>query len=308
MFFGISVLSGSLNAAETAADADLLRQLAVIELNEEAFQTQPAVSRLPPGVGLLDGKIVYEKVSQILKSSGVPQGYVDSIFKDSRLAVIEKTLEAIHKPAESLPYEEYRKRLITEKRINDGVQFYNINKQVLFGAAQSKGIDPLILLSITGIESSFGQNRGAYIVTNALYTLSRMTSESRPDLAKKWQERGPRDLAAFIKYAHKMGFDPFGITGSYAGAFGFCQFMPLSVEVYAVDFNNDGIIDLYNWADVFGSIANYLAKSGYKPDSADYSPGGDIWKAIYAYNHYENYVKVILDLRLEIKKKVEAAP
>ena len=43
------------------------------------------------------------------------------------------------------------------------------------------------------------------------------------------------------------------------------QFMPSSYLNYAVDFNNDKKIDIWNtYSDVFASIANYLKVHGWK--------------------------------------------
>ncbi|HIE44842.1 MAG TPA: hypothetical protein EYP87_01395, partial [Flavobacteriaceae bacterium] len=47
-----------------------------------------------------------------------------------------------------------------------------------------------------------------------------------------------------------------------AGAFGLAQFMPSSFREYAVDFNGDGHISLFNKADAIGSIANYFRGRG----------------------------------------------
>lgn len=62
-----------------------------------------------------------------------------------------------------------------------------------------------------------------------------------------------------------MNQDPFSFKGSYAGAMGYPQFMPSSYMAYAVDFDGDGVKDLWNNpVDAIGSVANYLAKHGWK--------------------------------------------
>jgi membrane-bound lytic murein transglycosylase B len=44
------------------------------------------------------------------------------------------------------------------------------------------------------------------------------------------------------------------------------QFMPSSYLEYAVDYDGDGRRDIWtNRADVFGSVANYLGKCGWRP-------------------------------------------
>ena len=91
------------------------------------------------------------------------------------------------------------------------------------------------------------------------------------------------------------------IGGSYAGAFGYGQFIPSSFNHYAVDYNKDGVREPYAWPDVLASIANYLRKNGYRMDSNNYDKDGDIWKSIYAYNHSNNYVMAVLELAEQIR-------
>jgi membrane-bound lytic murein transglycosylase B len=54
------------------------------------------------------------------------------------------------------------------------------------------------------------------------------------------------------------------LTGSYAGAQGWGQFMPSSIRDFAVDEDGDGHIDLQNsLPDILASVANYFAKHGW---------------------------------------------
>jgi membrane-bound lytic murein transglycosylase B len=132
-------------------------------------------------------------------------------------------------------------------------------------------------------------------VFNSLYT----QIHEMPRRAK-WASK---ELAEFIKYCFNDQLDPQEIGGSYAGAFGYGQFIPSSFNNYSVDFNEDGVRQPYDWPDVLGSIANYLRRNGYKPNSTNYEKDGDIWKSIYAYNHSDNYVMAVLELTSEIKKR-----
>ena len=60
---------------------------------------------------------------------------------------------------------------------------------------------------------------------------------------------------------------PDAMTGSWAGAMGQSQFMPSSYLKYAVDYTGDGRRDIWtDQADVFASIANYLASNGWRRD------------------------------------------
>ena len=109
-----------------------------------------------------------------------------------------------------------------------------------------------------------------------------------------------------MKYCFNDQIDPQEIGGSYAGAFGFGQFIPSSFTRYSVDFNENGIREPYSWPDVLGSIANYLRMNGYLLNSKDYSKSGDVYKAIYAYNHADNYVMAVLELTEKIRDRVNS--
>ena len=97
-----------------------------------------------------------------------------------------------------------------------------------------------------------------------------------------------------------MKSDAHAWFGSYAGAFGLVQFMPSSANAFAVDFDGDGKRRLFEWPDALGSAANYLARNGYRAGEP-FTPGSAIGRAVYAYNHSENYVRVVLELRAELK-------
>jgi len=156
-------------------------------------------------------------------------------------------------------------------------------------------VDPLILITIAGIESNYGAHHSQFSVFNALYTqIHEMPRRS------KWASK---ELAEFLKYCFNDHLDPQEIGGSYAGAFGYGQFIPSSFTRYSVDFNENGVRQPYSWPDVLASIANYLRRNGYTQNSNNYDKNGDIWKAIYAYNHADNYVMAVLELTKEIRAR-----
>ena len=150
-------------------------------------------------------------------------------------------------------------------------------------------------MTIAGVESNYGVHHSQYSVFNALY--SQIHDIPR---RSKW---ATRELAEFIKYCYNDKLDPQEIGGSYAGAFGYGQFIPSSFTRYSVDFNENGVREPYSWPDVLGSIANYLRMNGYKKNSSDYQKSGDIYKSVYAYNHADNYVMAVLELTERIRER-----
>jgi membrane-bound lytic murein transglycosylase B len=65
------------------------------------------------------------------------------------------------------------------------------------------------------------------------------------------------------------------MTGSFAGAMGWPQFMPSSVAKFAVDFDGDGHIDLRNSpVDAIGSVGNYFKSFGWQTGMPTHYPVG----------------------------------
>ncbi|MDP6684764.1 MAG: lytic murein transglycosylase, partial [Candidatus Marinimicrobia bacterium] len=167
--------------------------------------------------------------------------------------------------------------------------------ELIESISDSLQVDPFLILSITGIESNFGSHPGHYDVFSALYTIVHSMPER-----KNWASK---ELAEFLEYCYNDKIPVHSITGSYAGAFGFGQFIPSSFNRFAVDFDKDGIRRFDEWADVMASIANYLLKNGYEPGGS-FERDSKNWDSVYAYNHHNNYVMAVLDLRLEYKNRI----
>ncbi|PIS47404.1 MAG: hypothetical protein COT17_03615 [Elusimicrobia bacterium CG08_land_8_20_14_0_20_51_18] len=247
---------------------------------------------------------VYQTVLANLQGSGIPENFIKNSFSDPNVRIHPEITDLMtpkpdQPPPTPISYEEYKKLIVTPKRIADGVKFYGKNKELLEKISAESGVDPLILTSLIGVETTYGTNTGKYRVFNALYTISN-TVPRRASWAAK-------ELAELLKLCSRQGKDPLSIYGSYAGAFGFGQFMPSSYNAYAVDYDKDGYADLYAWPDALASVANYLIRHGYQAGTADFSANSSVWKALYAYNHSSNYVNSILDLRLEIRNSRTAA-
>jgi membrane-bound lytic murein transglycosylase B len=131
------------------------------------------------------------------------------------------------------------------------------NAAVVQAVQDRYGVGTGVTVGIWGLESSFGQKTGDYSVIQALATLA-------------WQtKRGPFFRSELIAALHILDAGDISLgrmTGSYAGAMGQPQFMPTSYLRYAVDFEGNGRRDIWgSTADTLASIANYLARSGWRP-------------------------------------------
>lgn len=233
---------------------------------------------------------VRERVQAELSGSGVPASYVDAAFADPRLAIDPDVLPRISKPGEALPYSKYRLIFMTEARIAAGADFYNAQKPLLTRVAARYGVDPLLLTALVGVETYYGRGTGTHVVFNALYTIA--------DRVPQRRAFADRELAELLKLCWRDRCDAFSVKGSYAGAFGYGQFIPSTYNRYAVDFDGDGARSWDRWPDVLASISNYLLASGYAPDAQGTR------RAVYAYNHSDNYVRVVLELRDAVAGRV----
>jgi membrane-bound lytic murein transglycosylase B len=166
-----------------------------------------------------------------------------------------------HQPEFTMTWTRYRGLVITDKRITDGRQALAANRALFQRVEQRYGVGAGVIAGIWGLESSFGTGTGDFRVVEALATLA-------------WEGRRASffrgELMAALKILDHGDVAPNAMTGSYAGAMGQPQFMPSSYLRYAVDFDGRGRRDIWtSKADVLGSIANYLASSGWR--------GGETW-------------------------------
>lgn len=163
-------------------------------------------------------------------------------------------LEAIAKPAErTLDWARYQRIFLQESRVQQGVEFAQQNAQALARAEQEYGVPREIIVAIIGVETLYGRHKGQYRVLDALATLG----FDYPPRAEFFRQQ----LKALFEMEHQAHIDASEITGSYAGAMGYSQFIPTSYQAYAVDFDGDGVTDLVNSpTDAIGSVANYFHK------------------------------------------------
>ena len=172
----------------------------------------------------------------------------------------------------------YRSRFIDPIRTAAGVKFWLANADALQRAEQAYGVPAEIIVGIIGVETIYGQQIGTYRVMDALTTLAFDFPESHPR-AKARSAYFLSELEAFLVLTQRTGADPLALRGSYAGAMGLPQFMPSSWSKYAIDFDGDGRIDLFNSAaDVIGSVANYFKSYGWQTGmpthySVKFNPG-----------------------------------
>ena len=151
-------------------------------------------------------------------------------------------------------WDKYRANFLTPSRINKGVAFWRENLNALNRAARKYGVAPEYIIGIIGVETNFGSYTGTHSVMDALTTLA-IEFKKRSKFFKG-------ELESYLLMIRDEKLDPQQIKGSYAGAFGLAQFMPTAFRQHAVDFNNDGHINLFDKTDAIGSIAKYFKERG----------------------------------------------
>ncbi|MES2954999.1 MAG: lytic murein transglycosylase B [Pseudomonadota bacterium] len=168
----------------------------------------------------------------------------------------------------------YRSRFIDPVRIAAGVRFWQDNQATLERAEREYGVPADIIVGIIGVETIYGRDTGKFRVMDALATLAFDFPASHPR-ARERSEFFKGEIEQFLTLQSRLNADPFAALGSYAGAMGMPQFMPSSRNKYAVDFDGDGKIDLWNSpADVIGSVANYFKAFNWQPGMPTFYPVG----------------------------------
>ena len=196
-------------------------------------------------------------MDELVQSEGFDRQQLERIF-----AAAERKgdiLEAIARPAEKTkPWHEYREIFLTEKREAEGVAFFREHRETLERAERETGVPAAMIVAIIGVETFYGRITGSYRVIDALSTLAF-------DYPRR-SEFFTQELKHYLILTRDQGVDPLVPKGSYAGAMGYGQFMPSSYRSYAIDFDGDGVTDIWNNpVDAIGSVANYFKAHGWRP-------------------------------------------
>jgi len=225
-------------------------------------------------------------------------------------AIVAKNLKQVEKQA-SYDY------FLTEKPLNLALEFLKNNASWLKKMESRFSVPKEVVAAIFLVESHFGTNGGRYPLLKVFTSLSLCDQEpllrqtydllkqSYPDMDYRWlAKRAARksywaygQLKALLKMRRKI--DIAQLKGSWAGAFGIPQFIPSSFLSYAVDGNDDGIVDLYLYQDAAASVMNYLNRHGWKGKMTPEKEEKTIW----SYNHSKLYVSTILSIRDQLLLK-----
>jgi len=152
----------------------------------------------------------------------------------------------------------YIEKRTRKNKVKKGIALYKKEKLIIDKIEKEFLIEKELLLSLMGIETNFGKYLGKMDIVSSLSTLS---------FDKRRSEFFTKELIILLKLVDQQIIDKKILFGSWAGAFGNFQFMPRTIQDYAIDYNKNTTIELKKTEDSFASAANYLNKIGWKKNT-----------------------------------------
>ena len=256
-----------------------------------------------------------------LKSDGWPEEWVAERFRDKRTVFIPKmTVIKIRKPSASSSEKSAYAWVDTKESADACASFIAKYEPIMAEAEARYGVDRETIAALMRCETRHGSVTGDYHVFSVYASMALMNDKAfidsnieraKSDLASEKADAKRIDseltrirtraesrskwayteLVNLLKIDRNGSADAMSIYGSWAGAFGWSQFLPSSYLRSAVDGNGDKKIDLFNPSDAIHSVANYLSKAGYKiGNNASRS------RALRSYNNSTAYVESIMAL------------
>ena len=149
----------------------------------------------------------------------------------------------------------YISKRTSSKKVSLGKKFYEKNSKLINTVENEFNIERELLLALMGIETNFGTYVGKMDILSSLATLS---------FDKRRSEFFTKELLILLNLIEKNQIDYKTLYGSWAGAFGYFQFMPSTMKNYATDYDGNGSINLKSNPDAYASASNYLKKIGWK--------------------------------------------
>ena len=197
-----------------------------------------------------------------LRTEALAEGVRPQVFDEAFASIHAPSLSILHfdhsQPEKRLDFLTYRNTRVDPYRIHLGRQALREHQAALENISKRYGVSACFIVSIWGLETSYGRYRGKFPVIQALATLAYNPRRStffhnELRIALQMLNSGQVKLADF--------------KGEWAGASGHCQFLPSTWAKFAVAYQGEGRGDIWNKVDdALASIANFLEKSGWRRD------------------------------------------
>jgi len=149
----------------------------------------------------------------------------------------------------------YISKRTSNLKVKQGVKLYKLNKDFINSIDSTFSVEKSLLLALMGIETNFGTYVGKMDILSSLATLS---------YDKRRSKFFTKELVTILQLIESKKINHDILYGSWAGAFGNFQFMPSTIDEYAIDYDKNDIIELKSTKDSFASAANYINKIGWK--------------------------------------------
>ena len=187
-------------------------------------------------------------------NQGVSKDTVDNALKNAKF--LERIVALDRKQPEFFEKTyEYLDKRVNEPRIQAAKKLLSENSILLQKVNAKFKVNNEILVALWGIETNFGVNKGKVDIISALSTLS---------FDNRRSEYFEKELIILLKLIDKKIVKYESLYGSWAGAIGNFQFMPSTIQNYALNFDENSDIDLINsFQDSLASAANYLKTIGW---------------------------------------------
>ena len=262
----------------------------------------------------------YTNLVTYLEENGLPRDEIQFLFLDPR---VEYYPQIIYNKFTPPKMDRYSSAILgTETKKYEIQEFMKQYEKYLNIAQEKYGVDKKAIVAVLIVETKLGSDIGKYSVFNVLSSIALsaekpsfnilenhinqkyhyLSFDRRQELTNIFKERAinkaswaKAEIANLIKLHLESHIDILELPGSYAGAFGYPQFMPTSVLKYGVDADSDGKIDLYSFPDAILSVGNYLMNKGWDINTTNKR------RALLRYNNSNSYVANVLETASSIK-------
>lgn len=195
-----------------------------------------------------------------MKSRGISQKTLDEAYKGKNYyhkapAVVKQDKQQVEFVLTTCVYVN---RLVNKQRVTEARKQYQMLRKKHKDIEEKYNVPFTYITAFWGVETNFGQNKGKHHLIDSLTNLS--YRNRRADFFKN-------ELYNVLKIMEKNNLKEQKMLGSWAGAMGHFQFMPSTYNAYAIDYDGDGVIDIWDsFDDAIASAANYLHDLGFKKD------------------------------------------
>ena len=195
-----------------------------------------------------------EMINKGISSKTIKNAYQNDYFHEVKEVVLQDKKQAEF----ILTSDVYLNRLVNKDRVKKAREHYKELLPKYAIVSEKYGVPLNYLIAFWAVETHFGYNKGKYHLIDGLTNLS--YKNRRADFFKK-------ELYNVLKIMDTHHLDGDKMMGSWAGAMGHFQFMPSTYNAYAVDYDGDGVADIWDsFDDAIASAANYLSELGWKKD------------------------------------------